>query len=72
MPKVYKRKQKEPINDEDMEITVTSVVKGIYSVRKAAGILIVNESTPHESTILSLNLVGSTAISSEVEYKILL
>jgi transposase len=44
MPKVYKR-IKEPINNEDMKAAVTSVMKGTYTIRKAAEVFNVSKST---------------------------
>lgn len=44
MPKPYKRK-KEPYNNKRMQEAVSAVLKGTYSIRKAADIINVNKST---------------------------
>lgn len=48
MPKPHKRK-KEPYNNKRMQEAVSAVLKGTYSIRKAADIINVNKSTLHDT-----------------------
>lgn len=63
MPKPYKKnKNKEPYNNKRMQEAVSAVLKGTYSIRKAADIYNINKSTLHDtmkkSSKIQLNLEG--------------
>lgn len=63
MPKPYKKnKNKEPYNNKRMQEAVSAVLKGTYSIRKAADIYNINKSTLHDtmkkSSKIQVNLEG--------------
>lgn len=73
MPKPYKRK-KEPYNNKRMQEAVSAVLKGTYSIRKAADIINVNKSTLQDTMKKKFKNPGKpgrrTPIPPEIEEKI--
>lgn len=73
MPKPYKRK-KEPYNNKRMQEAVSAVLKGTYSIRKAADIINVNKSTLQDTMKKKFKNPGKpgrrTTIPPEIEEKI--
>ncbi|XP_062595646.1 uncharacterized protein LOC134257003 [Saccostrea cucullata] len=74
MPKAYKQRKREPYSSESMQNAVSSVMKGTYSIRKAAEMFNVNKSTFHDTIKKKYKNPGQpgrkTAIPPEVEQKI--